>query len=89
MGEGWSQSFQLNVCSPRWLDEHFGTSDLPGFAAGDPRVLFGHDFLLMRSWDYSALLRAITDVCDALEGPTWEALAEQLDRYLPWEFHGA
>ena len=58
------ESFDLMVCTPRWLAMHIGS-----------RHLFGRHYLFLPRYDYAALRAAIENLCRLAEGDDWGAVA--------------
>jgi hypothetical protein len=81
-----SDSFDLLVCTPRWLVDHFDDARIARWDFETPGLVFGNRLLLMKRWDYSALHAAITDVCALHEADDWGTLASRIGRHIPWEF---
>ncbi len=79
-------SFDIVVCTPSWVSEHFGDARLDGLVWEPRGVRFGNRFVFMQRWDYSALQRAVTNLCAYWEAGDWGTLANRLGRYIPWEF---
>jgi hypothetical protein len=74
-GEG-KESFDIRVCSPRWLLERHNKED----------VIIGRHHLIMLEYDYTRLRRTIEAFCRESEAPTWSELALKLGRLGKWEF---
>jgi len=70
------ESFDVVVCSPRWL-----ASDL-----GDGGMRWGRHYLLVGRYDWPSLKQFVTAHFEAVEGDTWREVAEQLGRFGRWEF---
>jgi Immunity protein 8 len=68
--------FTFTVCTPIWLASHVSPK---GFE-------FLRGVILVSSWDYSTVERAIRDLCLRTEGDTWDEVTQMLDRYVRWEF---
>jgi hypothetical protein len=75
-GEPGEESFDVMVCTPRWLDREarrFGP-------------LIGRHYLVVARYDFAEIRAFITKVVDAENAPTWRELAERLGRFGHWEF---
>lgn len=46
----------------------------------------GRAFIVMKSYDYGLLRRALEKICEDAEGPDWDHIASRLSRYAYWEF---
>jgi hypothetical protein len=79
-------SFDVVVCTPSWLTEHFDDEQLPR-SAWEPRSLrFGNRYVFMKRWDYEALKCAIDGLCASHDADDWGTLANRIGRCMPWEF---
>jgi hypothetical protein len=67
------ESFDLEVCSPRWLEKQV----LP---------MFGRHLLIAASFDFPAIRRFLETTVAEMESDTWEGLALKLGRIGHWEF---
>lgn len=83
------------------VDASVGTKDSEGadlfsFLVRSPRFLadevareghlFARNYLVLPRYDYGLLWRAISDLCDRIEGPDWETVAKRIGRYGLWEY---
>lgn len=84
--EDTADSFDAVVCTPSWLAEHFDDKRVGRWEFEPPGLLFGSRFILMKRWDYSTLLSAVTDLCAFRNANDWGMLANRLGRFIPWEF---
>jgi len=78
-----------------------GTADSPGYdeftfyvctikklqaiVDGDG-ACFGKHLLVVNRFDWNLVEQAINDLCDSIEGDSWEDIASKLSRYGQWEF---
>jgi hypothetical protein len=69
-------AFDFVVCTPTWLDEH----------PEDKGFRWGHGLLIVPSWDYAVVYRAIRDLCLHTEGKDWNAIGIKLAHFTNWEF---
>ena len=74
-GEG-EESFDVTVCSPKWLLREYGKED----------VIVGRHHLILLEYDYGRLMRTIESFCRNCDGLTWDELALKLGRLGKWEF---
>jgi hypothetical protein len=74
-GQG-EDSFDVVVCTPKWLEQNHACSD----------VAFGRHYLIVFEYDYDRLFRTVEQCCDAAEGATWQEVAHKLSRLGKWEF---
>lgn len=75
-GEDAVESFDVVVCTPKWLDEKLGSSDL----------IVGRHHLIVRRYNYERLHKFVADSCLQCRGNTWAQVAGQLGRIGKWEF---
>lgn len=75
-GEDGEESFDVQVCTPKWLEKHCAGSG----------ILVGRHHLVMPEYSYQALVSFITAYCDRSSGQTWQEVALQLSRLGKWEF---
>ncbi|HEV2804293.1 MAG TPA: immunity 8 family protein [Chthoniobacterales bacterium] len=71
------ESFDLLVCTPRYLQSKLASDGTP---------IFGTHMLIVGRYDFRAIRRVIEDYCDNLDEPNWEKLASKLARIARWEF---
>jgi hypothetical protein len=78
-------SFDLDVCTPKWLAENFNRvwqqHRLPG-----GRAASGAGVWLVESWDPDGIESTIRQLVASATGSDWKDLANWLGRYIPWEF---
>src|SRR5215813_8550469 len=74
-GEG-EESFDVRVCSPKWLLQRYDRED----------IIIGRHHLIMLEYDFGRMMRAIEAFCRECEAPTWRELALKLSRLGKWEF---
>jgi Immunity protein 8 len=70
------EMFDFVVCSARWLLEN----------PPEKGFWFLRHHVLLTTWDYGVLERALRDLCAHAEGDTWNEVATKLSRYGRWEF---
>lgn len=90
-GDGYSDSFDVVVCSPSWLVESLSSPDWSRFNRGlrviPETVLPGASIWLMRRWDRDEFETAVNAICDSYSpGPDWGTVACRIGRLIPWEF---
>lgn len=78
-------SFDVLVCTPRWLVENWNHPQVGLHGLGEG-VKSGRGLLFMTHWDYPVLESAIRKLIEGTNGPTWGDLANRIGRHLPWEF---
>lgn len=75
-GSRGEESFDITVCSPRWLLQRYTEED----------VIIGHHHLIMLQYNYDRLARTIERFCADCEALTWNEVARKLARLGRWEF---
>ena len=70
------ESFDVVVCSARWLTHHLGPDG----------ILVGRHHLIVDSYDYPKLERFLRDCFERCSGSSWEEVAAKLGRLGKWEF---
>jgi hypothetical protein len=74
--ESGEESFDLTVCTPKWLLENHRKVD----------VIIGRHYLIVMEYNYQRILKRITDFCETCVGSNWTEVAEKLGRLGYWEF---
>lgn len=91
-----SDSFDVLVCSPRWLMETLANpkaddEDEDPLAWGYrtfPRVItMGAQFWVMDRWDEAEVRRLLEAIlAEVGPGPDWGSVASRIARFIPWEY---
>lgn len=68
-GEDVEESFDIEVCTPKWLEENYGQED----------VVVGRHHLIVREYDFARLIGVIKKYLKQCSGEDW---AEVGGRYL-------
>jgi immunity protein 8 of polymorphic toxin system len=76
MGHQGEESFDIMVCTPRWL-----MTEVSG-----QRIMSGRHYLIMAAYDYARLHEFLVDYCRHTTGLTWKEAATKLSRLGKWEF---
>ena len=74
-GEG-SDNFEIEVCSPQWLERPVDRD----------KVVSGRNRLFMDGFNFDALESYVLKRVRQAEGSNWESVAEKLSRWALWEF---
>jgi hypothetical protein len=69
-----ADDFELNVCTPEWLNKN----------VWEPR--WGHHLLIVRVYDLAAIETCIFSYVKQCNGTEWNVIAGKLGRVLAWEF---
>jgi hypothetical protein len=75
-GETGEETFDVDVCTPEWLMQHF---------RGDSVVLLRHK-ILVNSFDFARIKQFIERYVRHCEGDDWNDVAQKLSRLGRWEF---
>lgn len=75
-GKEGEESFDIEVCTPKWLEETYGLED----------VVIGRHHLIVREYNYERIMRAIKDYLQLCSGENWNEVAEKVARLGKWEF---
>lgn len=78
VGEAGEESFDLNVCTPLWLQAEVARSGPIG----------GRHLLIVERWDAETVVRSLRELFTAGEADDWSALTQRLGRIGYWEFEG-
>ena len=71
-----ADTFQLEVCSPKWLEQHMGAHS----------YRWGRRLLVMKGFSYDVLRNALDEIINLAVASTWEEVARRLERVIDWEF---
>lgn len=75
-GKDGEESFDIEVCTPRWLEETYGVDE----------VVIGRHHLIVREYNYQRIIAAIKDFLRDCSGGNWNEVAEKVSRLGKWEF---
>lgn len=75
-GKDIEESFDIEVCTPRWLEEAYGIDE----------VVIGRHHLIVREYNYQRIVAAIKDFLRDCSGGNWNEVAEKVSRLGKWEF---
>ena len=70
------ESFDIEVCTPKWLEERYDLED----------VVIGRHHLIVREYNYGRLVKAIENFISQCSGKNWNEVAEKVSRLGMWEF---
>ena len=82
--DGAPDSFDVTVCSPKWLADNLGQFERQ--SPGAECVVIGHGLWLQEQWDAEAIAKTIRTLVASVAGDDWRDLANWLGRYIPWEY---
>jgi hypothetical protein len=72
------EGFGSTVCSPQWFAQRLNGAD----------VICGEHTMLMRRYDYGALVRYVERRCHRCVGETWVDIVNELRLFGQYEFDG-
>ena len=75
-GEEGEESFEVEVCTPRWLASNFD----------EERVILGSSYLIVQGYSYEKLKEFIIKYLDHCTGDNWLEVARKVSRLGQWEF---
>jgi hypothetical protein len=75
-GEEGEESFDIEVCTPRWLEETYSMDD----------VVIGRHHLIIRHYNYQRIVATIKKFLRNCTGESWNEIAEKVSRLGKWEF---
>lgn len=70
------ETFDLIVCTPKWLLENKKKDE----------VIFGKNYLIVFEYNYQKIYNKIKSYIDELNGESWEELSLKVARIGYWEF---
>lgn len=72
------ESFDVEICTPRWLEKKYGVDD----------IVLGKHHLIVRAYSYSKIEFFIRSFLKGCEGDSRENVAEKVSSLGKWEFEG-
>lgn len=75
-GEEGEESFDIEVCTPRWLEETYSMDE----------IIVGRHYLIVREYNYPRIVAAIKKFLQSCSGENWNAVGEKVSRLGKWEF---
>ena len=75
-GKDGEESFDIEVCTPRWLDENYDLDE----------VVIGRHHLIVREYNYQRLVQSIQEFLKSCTGKDWNEVARKVSRLGMWEF---
>ena len=70
------ESFQVTVCTPQWLSQHFPHD----------QIVIGRHYLIVFEYNLDRLINRIGLILQLYSGETWEEVATKISRIAYWEF---
>lgn len=75
-GSEGEESFDIQVCTPKWLSENMKEKD----------VVIGRHFLFVMHYDYGLIVNRIKEYINECDGADWVEIATKISRLGHWEF---
>jgi len=75
-GEDAGDVFGFQVCTPKWISRELLTDG----------SIFARHMLIVAEYDYQAVYKLISALCERTMGTDWQDIALKLGRYGYWEF---
>ena len=75
-GQDGEESFDIEVCTPKWLEEKYSLED----------VIIGRHHLIIREYNYARLVGVIRKYLQQCSGEDWTQVGEKVSRLGLWEF---
>jgi hypothetical protein len=75
-GENAQESFDIEVCSTKWIEENLN----------DDEVMLGRHTIIMKDYNFKSLKKRVFKLFDSKTGDNWRDIAKYLSRYAHWEF---
>ena len=75
-GEDGEESFDIEVCTPKWMDQNFGLED----------VRTGQHLLIIKEYNYQRIVRFIENYLMHCSGEDWAEVAKKVADMGHWEF---
>ena len=76
LSEEGEESFDIEVCTPKWLSENYSKDD----------IIIGRHLLIVFDFNYERIFSKIKSYIENCSGDTWGKVAEQIGRLGKWEF---
>ncbi|WP_080727724.1 immunity 8 family protein [Pseudomonas fluorescens] len=77
-GEDGEESFDIEVYTPKWIENNLGTDE----------VLIGMHYLIVREYNYQKIVHAIEKFLLDCSGTNWREISKKVSRLGLWEFEG-
>lgn len=75
-GEDGEESFDVEVCTPKWIESNLEIND----------VIIGVHYLIVREYSYKKLIHSIEKFLLSCSGPSWGEVAKKVSKLGFWEF---
>lgn len=75
-GEDGEESFDIEVCTPKWLEQTYGVDE----------IVIGRHLLIVREFNYQRIVSFIKGYLSKCSGENWNDIAQKVSRLGMWEF---
>ncbi|WP_434572532.1 immunity 8 family protein [Pseudomonas sp. Z3-8] len=75
-GEDGEESFEIEVCTPKWIEKNLGEGG----------VLIGMHYLIVREYNYQKIVQVIEKFLLGCSGASWSEVSKKVSRLGFWEF---
>ncbi|WP_339507057.1 immunity 8 family protein [Pseudomonas sp. EA_15y_Pfl1_P102] len=75
-GEDGEESFDIEVCTPKWIEKNLGEDE----------ILLGTHYLIVREYNYQKIVHAIEKFLLDCSGANWIEVSRKVSRLGLWEF---
>nr|VFJ65291.1 MAG: Immunity protein 8 [Candidatus Kentron sp. DK] len=75
-GEDSMESFDVEVCTPEWINDTYSYED----------IIIGRHHLIVKQYDYHGIFRVIESFVKGCTGSNWDEVANKIGRLGRWEF---
>lgn len=75
-GEEGEESFDIEVCTPKWLSKNYRQED----------IVIGRHLLIVFNYNYDRIFQKIKSYVESCSGDTWNEVAQKVGRIGKWEF---
>ncbi len=70
------ESFDITICSPKWLQNNLSEADL----------LIGRHSIIVQQFYYPQIFNFLNEQLNSCQGDSWEEMAKKMGRIGCWEF---
>lgn len=78
LGGAGEESFDIEVCTPKWIESHHGVGE----------VVIGQYYMFVREYNYQNIVSAIERFLKGCSGKDWREVSNKVSRLGRWEFDG-
>ena len=75
-GKEGEESFNFEICTPKWLLNNFKKND----------IIIGKNYIIVFEYNFKKLSQTIKELIDNCTGNSWDEIANKICRFSHWEF---